>query len=60
VPPPLPGSAAGPWTLTVSSSARDAALLARHAPRLNERLRARAIDLTHVRVERHADDEDVV
>ena len=59
VPPALPGSAAGPWSLTVSSSARDAALLARNAPRLNERLRTRALDHIHVRVERHADDEDV-
>jgi hypothetical protein len=60
VPPPMPGAAAGPWTLTVSSSARDAALLARHAPRLNERLRARAVDHTHVRIEHREDDEDPV
>jgi hypothetical protein len=40
------------WTLTIASPAHDAALLARHAPRLNERLRARAL---HVRIE--SDDE---
>jgi hypothetical protein len=43
------------WSLTVSSSARDAAVYARHAPRLHERLRAREVS-THVRIER--DDED--
>lgn len=39
------------WTLTVASSAVKAEVLARHAPRLDERLRRRAID-SHVRIER--------
>jgi hypothetical protein len=46
-------AAAGPaaWALTVGSSARDAAVLARQVPRLQERLRARDVD-AQVRVER--------
>jgi hypothetical protein len=40
------------WTLTIASSGVEAALLARHAPRLSERLRARALADTHVRIER--------
>jgi hypothetical protein len=40
-----------PWTLTIGSSALDAAALARHAPRLNERLRVRGKVHTHVRIE---------
>ena len=40
------------WTLTMSSPTVGAALLAQHAPRLNERLRARALGNTHVRIER--------
>ncbi len=45
------------WTLTISSPTVGAALLAQHAPRLNERLRARALAGTHVRIERD-DGED--
>ena len=56
VPPPLPGAAAGAWSLTVSAG-RDAQLLARHASRLHERLRTRAVDATHVRVQRDDDEE---
>jgi hypothetical protein len=56
VPPPLPGAAAGAWSLTVSAG-RDTQLLARHASRLHERLRARALDATHVRVQRDDDEE---
>jgi hypothetical protein len=39
------------WMLTIGSSVRDAAMLAQHAPRLNERLRSRALDHSHVRIE---------
>ena len=46
-------NAEGPaaWTLTIGSSNVDASVLARHAPRLNERLRARSLTNTHVRIE---------
>jgi hypothetical protein len=44
------------WTLTIGSSALDAAGLARHLPLLSERLRARALNATHVRIE--ADEEE--
>jgi hypothetical protein len=37
------------WNLTVASPAMEAALLARHTPRLSERLRTRAVE--HVRIE---------
>jgi hypothetical protein len=50
----MAGTSAG-WTLTIGSPVVDAAVLLRHAPRLNERLRARAMGETHVRIE---DDED--
>jgi hypothetical protein len=46
----LAGAAPG-WTLTIASPALDAAVLAHHAPRLNERLRKRALTHTHVRIE---------
>lgn len=39
------------WTLTIASPVHDAALLARHVPRLNERLRARELTHDHVRIE---------
>lgn len=39
------------WALTIAAPAHDAALLARHVPRLNERLRARELTHTHVRIE---------
>ena len=42
------------WALSIGSPVLDATLLARHAPRLNERLKARAVPLSHVRIE----DED--
>ena len=45
-----PAGAAAPWSLTIASGVHDAALLARHAPRLNERLQARAATPTHVRI----------
>jgi hypothetical protein len=44
------------WTLTIGSTALDATGLARHLPRLSERLRARARNPTHVRIE--ADEEE--
>jgi hypothetical protein len=45
------GAEAAPWTLTIGSDARDAALLAHHVPLLDVRLRARAVALSHVRIE---------
>jgi hypothetical protein len=36
----------------------NAEVLARHAPRLNERLRKHAIGLSHVRIEREEPDEE--
>lgn len=56
VQPPVPGAAAAGWSLTVSAG-RDAQLLARHASRLHERLRTRAVDAAHVRVQRDDRDE---
>jgi hypothetical protein len=44
------------WSLTIASPAVEVALLTRHAPRLSERLRTRAIEHTHVRIQR--DDEE--
>jgi hypothetical protein len=40
----------GAWTLTVATPALDPAALARHAPRLSDRLRARARVATHLRI----------
>jgi hypothetical protein len=40
------------WTLTVGSSNVNAEVLARHASRLNERLRKRGVGLDHVRIQR--------
>lgn len=45
------------WGLTIVLPAVGVEVLARHAPRLNERLRKHAIGLDHVRIER-ADDDD--
>lgn len=45
------------WTVTVGSSSVNAELLARHAPRLNERLRKHAVGFSHVRIEREEEDE---
>jgi len=39
-----------PVTLTIASSVVDASVLARHAPRLNERLRKHAVGPTHARI----------
>ena len=50
-----PASELAAWTLTIASSSADAAMLTRHAPRLNERLRARSLTRDHVRIE--GDDE---
>jgi hypothetical protein len=46
------------WGLTIASSSVGAEVLARHAPRLNERLRKHAIGPEHVRIEQaEADDQ---
>jgi hypothetical protein len=39
------------WALSIGSPTLDASMLARHAPRLNERLKARALSNTHARIE---------
>jgi hypothetical protein len=44
------------WTLTVGSSNVNAEVLARHASRLNERLRKRGVGLDHVRIQRDEGD----
>jgi len=44
------------WGLTIASPAANTEMLARHAPRLNERLRKHAVGLSHVRIE-EADEE---
>ncbi len=49
------GASLGGWTLTVASPAMEAALLARHAPRLVERLRLRGLDPAHLRIEEDDD-----
>lgn len=51
-----PAHGAAAWSLTLGASARDLALLVRHAPRLEERLRAQSLGDAPVRVE--ADDEE--
>jgi len=40
-----------PLTLTIASSTVDASVLARHVPRLNERLRKHAVGPAHVRIQ---------
>jgi hypothetical protein len=45
------------WGVTVAAPSVDAGLLARHVPRLNERLRKQGVDVDHVRVERQQDRE---
>jgi hypothetical protein len=45
------------WSLTIGSPTVDASVLARHAPRLNERLKARALSNTHVRIEERDEEE---
>ena len=39
------------WSLSIGSPTVDASVLARHAPRLNERLKARGLSNSHVRIE---------
>jgi len=46
------------WALHIAAPARDAATLARHGPRLDERLRARGLDGTAVHVEPEDRDDD--
>jgi len=46
------------WSVAVSSSAVDAEVLARHAPRLNERLRKHAVGFSHVRIESSHDEAE--
>jgi hypothetical protein len=45
------------WSLTIASPSVGVEVLARHAPRLNERLRKHAIGLDHVRIERSEEDD---
>ena len=47
-----PTGAQASWGLALSSSLLGADVLARHAPRLSERLRKQAIEVDHVRIER--------
>jgi hypothetical protein len=46
------------WTLAVSSSNVKADVLARHVPRLNERLRKQGVGFSHVRIEGDQDDTE--
>jgi len=46
------------WTVAVSSSTVNADVLARHAPRLNERLRKHGVGFSHVRIESEQDDPE--
>jgi hypothetical protein len=45
------------WSLAIGSPTVDAAVLARHAPRLNERLKARSLSNSHVRIEESGREE---
>ena len=45
------------WSLTIGSPTLDASVLARHAPRLNERLKARGLSNTHARIEESDQEE---
>jgi hypothetical protein len=45
------GEVKAAWTLTIGSPVVDAAMLARQVPRLNERLQARAVTHSHIRIE---------
>jgi hypothetical protein len=47
-----PTTAAAPWTLAIAAPGLAHATLMQHAPRLHERLRARAIGEVHIRIER--------
>jgi hypothetical protein len=55
---PLTPQAQPGWDVTVSSSAVDAEVLVRHAPRLNERLRKHAVGFSHVRIESSHDEAE--
>lgn len=57
---PAAGNVQAPalWALNISAPSRDAAQLARHGSRLDERLRARGIDPSHVRIDDGHDQED--
>jgi len=46
------------WTVAVSSSTVNADVLARHASRLNERLRKQGVGFSHVRIESEQDDPE--
>ena len=46
------------WGLTIASPSVGVDVLARHAPRLNERLRKHAIGPEHVRIERSQQDDE--
>jgi hypothetical protein len=46
------------WGLTIASSSVGAEVLARHAPRLNERLRKHAIGPEHLRIEQAETDDE--
>jgi hypothetical protein len=46
------------WTVAVSSSTVNAEVLARHAPRLNERLRKQGVGFSHVRIEGEQEDAE--
>lgn len=45
------------WGLTIASPAGNTEMMARHAPRLNERLRKHAVGLSHVRIEESDEDK---
>lgn len=47
----VPTTAAAPWTLAIAAPGLAHATLMQHAPRLHERLRARAIGEIHIRIE---------
>jgi len=46
------------WMLTISSPVMDASVLARHVPRLNERLQARGATHSHIRIEEATEQSD--
>ena len=50
--------ARGSWSLTISSPAADAAVLSRNVGRLNERLQARAVHHSHIRIEERLETDD--
>jgi hypothetical protein len=57
---PAAGNVQAPalWALNIAVPSRDAAQLARHGSRLDERLRARGVDPAHVRVDDRTDQEE--